>query len=177
MSGYELKKRFSSSLGFGWRAYDTQIYRELKTLEQAGFVAGRAEKGDRGPNRRTYALTDSGRAALLAWLQSPLEDTWYKSELTLRISSMHLIPHVSLERILAGVESATLAYLAQLSKRRSELHERYGQLEIAEDPRGVGHQLILELDIQVAERKLAWIERVRSVARIRSVLAEHTAHP
>ena len=43
MSGYELKKRFASSLGYGWRAYDTQIYRELKNLEQARLVEGRAE--------------------------------------------------------------------------------------------------------------------------------------
>src|SRR5438045_110502 len=104
MSGYELKKRFSSSLGYGWRAYDTQIYRELKALEAAGLVSGRAEKGDRGPDRRIYSVTDAGRAVLVAWLQSPLDDTWYKSELTLRIWSMHLIPPGALDELLQNVE-------------------------------------------------------------------------
>src|SRR4051794_2147424 len=38
MSGYELKKLFTTAVGYGWRAYDTQIYRELKALEQNGLV-------------------------------------------------------------------------------------------------------------------------------------------
>src|SRR5262245_35426264 len=70
MSGYELKKRFASSVGFGWRAYDTQIYRELKALESAGLIAGRADRGGRGPERRIFALTELGYRALLEWLES-----------------------------------------------------------------------------------------------------------
>src|SRR5947209_2314394 len=38
MSGYELKKLFTTPVGYGWRAYDTQIYRELKALEQTHLV-------------------------------------------------------------------------------------------------------------------------------------------
>jgi DNA-binding PadR family transcriptional regulator len=175
MSGYELKKRFSSSLGYGWRAYDTQIYRELKTLEASGLVSGRAEKGDRGPDRRVYAVTDAGRAALVAWLESPLDDTWYKSELTLRIWSMHLMGAAALADLLDGVESASRAYLEQLVARRAELREVYGPPEVTDDPHGVGHQLILEFDQEVAERKLAWIARVREVTRIRAMLDARAA--
>jgi DNA-binding PadR family transcriptional regulator len=170
MSGYELKKRFASSLGSGWRAYDTQIYRELKALEGSGWVSGRAEKGARGPSRRIFSLTELGRAALLAWLQTPLDDTWYKSELTLRIWSMDLIPVDVLDELLAGVQTATAAYLHQLASRRRELYDRYGPPEVASDPQGVGHQLILEFDTQVAELKLAWIDRVRALARIRALV-------
>jgi PadR family transcriptional regulator AphA len=172
MSGYELKKRFASSLGYGWRAYDTQIYRELKTLEAAGLVTARAEKGDRGPDRRIYSVTDAGRAAVVAWLESPLDDTWYKSELTLRIWSMHLMPADALQALLEGVESATRAYVEQLENRRAELRDRYGPPEVTDEPLGVGHQLILEFDQEVAERKLAWIARVREVVRIRALLEE-----
>ena len=172
MSGYELKKRFASSLGYGWRAYDTQIYRELKTLEAAGLVTARAEKGDRGPDRRIYSVTDAGRAAVVAWLESPLDDTWYKSELTLRIWSMHLMPADALQALLEGVESATRAYVEHLENRRAELRDRYGPPEVTDEPLGVGHQLILEFDPEVAERKLAWIARVREVVRIRALLEE-----
>jgi len=175
MSGYELKKRFSSSLGFGWRAYDTQIYRELKSLESAGMVTARADKGGRGPERRIFSITERGGEALLAWLGSPLEDTWYKSELTLRIWSMELIPFDALDELLRGVERATEAYLQQLTERRAELRERYGAPELAADPQGVGNQLILEFDAQVAQMKLAWIDRVRAIARIRSVIDARAA--
>jgi DNA-binding PadR family transcriptional regulator len=170
MSGYELKKRFASSVGFGWRAYDTQIYRELKALEAAGLIAGRADRGGRGPERRIFALTEQGYQALLAWLESPLEEPWHKSELNIRIWSMDLIPPDRLEQLLAGVEESTQEHLDQLSERRKELRERFGPPEIADEPQGVGHQLILEFDVQMAQLKLAWIDRVRAVANIRSLV-------
>jgi len=175
MSGYELKKRFASSVGFGWRAYDTQIYRELKALESAGLIAGRADRGGRGPERRIFALTEQGLQALLAWLESPLEEPWHKSELNIRIWSMDLIPPDRLEQLLAGVEESTQEHLDQLSQRRKELRERFGPPEIADEPQGVGHQLILEFDVQMAQLKLAWIDRVRAVANIRSIVEPSSA--
>jgi PadR family transcriptional regulator, regulatory protein AphA len=175
MSGYELKKRFASSVGFGWRAYDTQIYRELKALESAGLITGRADRGGRGPERRIFALTDSGYEALIAWLESPLEEPWHKSELNIRIWSMDLIPPDRLEELLMGVEESTQEYLDQLTARRKELRERFGRPEIASEPQGVGHQLILEFDVQMAQLKLAWIDRVRAVAQIRSLAEPSTA--
>ena len=51
-SGYDLKGRFHGSVGHGWHAYDTQIYRELRSLEKEGFVAGRMAPGRSGPQRR-----------------------------------------------------------------------------------------------------------------------------
>jgi len=170
-SGYELKKRFASSVGFGWRAYDTQIYRELKALESVGLVAGRVDRGGRGPERRIFSLTEMGRQALLEWLESPLEEPWYKSELNIRIWSMDLIPPERLEELLSGVERSTQEHLDQLTARRRELRERFGPPEVASDPQGLGNQLILEFDVQMAQLKLAWIDRVRDVAKIRSLMA------
>ena len=175
MSGYELKKRFASSVGFGWRAYDTQIYRELKALESAGLIAGRADRGGRGPERRIFALTERGYRALLAWLESPLEEQWHKSELNIRIWSMDLIPPDRLEELLAGVEESTHEHLDQLNARRKELRERFGPPEVASEPQGVGHQLILEFDVQMAQLKLEWIDRLRAVTKIRSLVEQSAA--
>jgi DNA-binding PadR family transcriptional regulator len=175
MSGYELKKRFASSVSFGWRAYDTQIYRELKALESAGLIVGRAERGGRGPERRIFTLTESGSQALLAWLESPVEEPWHKSELNIRIWSMDLIPPERLEQLLAGVEEATREHLDQLTARRLELREHFGPPEIASEPQGVGHQLILEFDVQMAQLKLAWIDRVHAVGKIRSLVEPSAA--
>ena len=170
MSGYELKKRFATSLGVGWRAYDTQIYRELKALESGGLVEGRVDRGGRGPERRIYVLTDAGCEALRAWLESPIEEPWYKSELNIRIWSMDLIGPERLDELLSAVEGETQEHLDQLAARRKELRERYGPPEVASEPDGVGHQLILEFDVQMALLKLSFIDRVRAVANIRSVV-------
>jgi Transcriptional regulator PadR-like family len=59
-SGYELKKLFTTTVGYGWRAYDTQLYRELKALERAGLMRGEDEAGRAGPQRRIYTVTVLG---------------------------------------------------------------------------------------------------------------------
>jgi PadR family transcriptional regulator, regulatory protein AphA len=167
MSGYELKKLFTTSAGYGWHAYDTQIYRELKTLERDGLVQGRAEEGRAGPQRRVYVPTDAGLQAMRRWLESPLDESWHKSELTMRIWALDLIPPDALNRLLSEVHEQTLAQLGHMAHRREELRQQFGPPELTTDPHQVGRQLVLDYDIEVSRIKLAWLERVQTVARLR----------
>jgi DNA-binding PadR family transcriptional regulator len=177
MSGYELKKLFTTPLGYGWRAYDTQIYRELKVLEQAGLVSGKDEEGQAGPQRRVYAVTPAGEDALLRWLQSPLDETGRKSELTMRVWSMDLMPLESLLELLASVREQTVTTLNRMTARRDQLREEYGPPELVEDPQHVGRLLVLEQGIEEAQHKLRWLERVEAVARVRALLKEPADQP
>jgi PadR family transcriptional regulator AphA len=63
-TGYDLTQRFDSTVGFVWHAPHSQIYPELRRMEQAGLVA--ADEVPRGPNstKREYRLTDAGTAEL-----------------------------------------------------------------------------------------------------------------
>jgi DNA-binding PadR family transcriptional regulator len=177
MSGYELKKLFTTPLGYGWRAYDTQIYRELKVLEQAGLVSGEDEEGRAGPQRRVYSVTPAGEDALLRWLQSPLDETGRKSELTMRVWSMDLMPLESLLELLASVREQTVTTLNRMTSRRDQLREEYGPPELVEDPQHVGRLLVLEQGIEEAQHKLRWLERVEAVARVRALLNEPADQP
>jgi PadR family transcriptional regulator, regulatory protein AphA len=170
MSGYELKKLFTTSAGYGWHAYDTQIYRELKALERHGLVHGRAQEGRAGPRRRVYTPTPLGLAALRGWLESPLDETWHKSELTMRIWALDLMSRAALDHLLAEVRRQTLDQLEHMQGRRDELRRRYGPPELCSDPRQVGRQLVLEYDIEVSRLKLAWMERVQTIARLQERL-------
>jgi len=59
-SGYELAERIESSIGNFWNVTRSQIYRELRTLEQMGFVsAGGRSARDRTP----YSVTPAGERA------------------------------------------------------------------------------------------------------------------
>ncbi|AZS44290.1 PadR family transcriptional regulator [Microbacterium oleivorans] len=73
MSGYDLKKQFSLSVGHVWYAPDSQIYPELRRMEAEGLI--RAEEAPRGPRatRRLYEATPEGDRAFVAWLDAPLE--------------------------------------------------------------------------------------------------------
>ncbi|MGW4464619.1 PadR family transcriptional regulator [Micromonospora sp. NBC_01796] len=66
--GYELKRAHderlprTKPLGYG------QVYATLGRLARDGLVAPAGQDRDGGPDRTSYALTDTGHAALDAWL-------------------------------------------------------------------------------------------------------------
>ena len=59
-TGYDLTQRFDSTVGHIWHAPHSQIYPELRRMEQAGLVAAdEVPRGPRGTKRR-YRLTEDG---------------------------------------------------------------------------------------------------------------------
>ena len=73
LSGYDLQKQFHQSVGHVWHAPDSQIYPELRKMEQLGLIEGEEQpRGERG-TRRMYHVTDAGDHAFLEWMASPLE--------------------------------------------------------------------------------------------------------
>lgn len=73
LSGYDLAKQFSQSVGHVWYAPDSQIYPELRKMEADGLVAAKEQtRGERG-TRRLYHVTDGGHDAFFAWMAAPLE--------------------------------------------------------------------------------------------------------
>jgi len=69
-TGYELTKAFEESLNNFWHAQSSQIYRELDRMEKKELVVSRQIIQEKRPNKRVYAITDKGRSALQAWLDS-----------------------------------------------------------------------------------------------------------
>ncbi|GAA3777213.1 helix-turn-helix transcriptional regulator [Microbacterium kribbense] len=73
LSGYDLQKQFSQSVGHVWHAPDSQIYPQLRKMEAEGLIQGEDQaRGERG-TRRVYHMTDAGEAAYKAWLEAPAE--------------------------------------------------------------------------------------------------------
>lgn len=72
MTGYELVRYFDDTVGLMWTAQDSQIYPELRRMEEDGLV--RAETVPRGERaaKRLYKITARGRTALRAWASTPI---------------------------------------------------------------------------------------------------------
>lgn len=68
MTGYDLKKIFDDSINFFWSAQTSQIYRELKTLEEKGYIVSVVKPSDKGPSKRIYSITEQGLSYLKEWL-------------------------------------------------------------------------------------------------------------
>ncbi|KQV08036.1 PadR family transcriptional regulator [Leifsonia sp. Root112D2] len=73
MTGYDLYKQFESTVGHVWYAPDSQIYPELRKMDQDGLVEGEMVPwGPRGTKRR-YHITDAGVVAFRTWMNDDLE--------------------------------------------------------------------------------------------------------
>ena len=71
--GYDLKRDYDAYFGRGKQLPFGQVYSTLGRLARDGrVVPGEAEPGD-GPERKRYAITDTGRAEVDAWLADPVE--------------------------------------------------------------------------------------------------------
>lgn len=68
MTGYEIMQSFRDSLNFFWTAQTSQIYRELKVLEEKRWVSKRFVPQQGKPDKHMYSITEEGRCELLRWL-------------------------------------------------------------------------------------------------------------
>jgi len=71
MSGYDVAALAARSLDHFWPISKSQVYAALSGLEREGFIEGTHVAQERRPDKRRYALTGSGQAALDAWLRTP----------------------------------------------------------------------------------------------------------
>ena len=102
LSGYDIRKWIDWSMRFfyGSPAY-SQIYSELKKLEQLGFVTSRVENGAGTRNRRLYKITETGLDAVTRWAnEAPLDPPVLKHSPLLRVTFGHLTNPARLKEIL-----------------------------------------------------------------------------
>ena len=69
LHGYQIVKRLTRlpTLG-GSRPDSTGVYRVLRSMEKQGFVVSTWDLSDRGPAKKSYRLTSSGRQCLCQWV-------------------------------------------------------------------------------------------------------------
>jgi PadR family transcriptional regulator AphA len=111
-SGYDLTRKFERALQrYAWHAQHSQIYPELNRLAGDGLVAVVAE-GARG--RRTYAITDTGRAELRSWMLNPPEVFVVRHEFVLRLFLLSTLDPEDARAVLRPVVEESARELARL---------------------------------------------------------------
>lgn len=84
-TGYDLARRFNSSIGYFWTATHQQIYKVLRRMEDDGWVRSTAVAQDGRPDKRVYEVTALGREQLHSWLAEPGDPETTRSELAVKI--------------------------------------------------------------------------------------------
>jgi DNA-binding PadR family transcriptional regulator len=149
-SGYTLTTRFDRSLRkFAWTAQQSHIYPELNRLAGEGLIEVAAE-GPRG--RRTFALTDAGRAALHEWLLSPAKPRAVRDEQAVRMMLLSaLTPQEARDQV--------RGHLVEAQERAAELRGMAEEADAdAQHPRGRLRfgRLALEMGVLQAEAQATW---------------------
>lgn len=118
LSGYDLQKQFSQSVGHVWHAPDSQIYPELRKMHHDGLIEPEEQvRGERG-TRRVYHVTDAGEEAFLAWMRSPLPYQRVRDPAHLRAAYLEAVDAGDARRFLEG----------HIAEWESELEQWEGEL-------------------------------------------------
>ncbi|MEU8840304.1 PadR family transcriptional regulator [Streptomyces roseus] len=125
-TGYELKKWADSSLRFFyWSPAISQIYAELRRLEELGYAASTRSGPQEARAKRRYAITGAGRAALAGWASDTAEagPPVLKHGLLLRIWLGHLADPVLLRAMVGEHLERTRGELAAVREAMAQAQE------------------------------------------------------
>lgn len=145
--GYELYQVLEHDLAGVWQIGLSQLYAQLKQLEEAGLVVAQTEPQPNRPPRKVYQVTDEGREVFLHWLRQP---TPY-----LRLIRVEFLLRLYLfERLsLPGVEQLVAAQRAVCREQAN----RFGQA--AAETGGGFRRLVHEFRQGQMEAVIRWLDR------------------
>lgn len=155
-SGYDLKRRFERSVSHFWSASHQQMYRELHKLHAEGLLDCTEQPQSGKPDKKIYSLTDSGRAALQAWVQQPAPPQKIREPFLIQLFAGH---HLSREQARAAVQRQLEEHRVLLDSYL-EQNERVLQSEPELQERfWLAHQTLL-LGIEAERTWIAWAEKM-----------------
>jgi DNA-binding PadR family transcriptional regulator len=117
LTGWDLVTRAQVVIGNFWSLTQSQVYRELAAMADAGLV----EAGERGRrDRQPYALTEAGRDAFVRWIEVPPGPETIRHPLLLTLAFGRHLRAGRLEEFLAQHRAAHESRLAQYEQRQTE---------------------------------------------------------
>ena len=126
LSGYDIAAQLERGVGPFWHARHSQIYPELARLERLGLVTHeRVEQRDR-PDKKVYAITPAGLAALREWVTGPLEPPRVRDEITLRAYSLWLADRQPAAAFFRDLERRHREQVAEYEGYQAQMEAAWG---------------------------------------------------
>lgn len=165
--GYELHDAFEAMVGGEqvWDLKPAQVYTTLSRLEREGLVTEEGVQQDAGPEKRIYAITDSGRKELEAWFSSPARSDHQRQEFFLKLM------------ISLGTDEGDplrMIYVQRASLYR-ELHAATMRRSKTDPESQLALILLMDLAVMHLEAELRWLEMVE--ARLDDICRQPVPEP
>lgn len=114
MSGWDLVTRAQECIGDFWTITQSQVYRELATMDAAGLVV----KGETGARDRTpYHITDAGRAEFAEWIARDPGAETIRFPLLL---TLHFGGHLDPAHLASIIDNSRKIHQERLDRYRAE---------------------------------------------------------
>jgi DNA-binding PadR family transcriptional regulator len=100
LAGYDIKKLFEEELGDFWYSNHSQIYPELRRMEDDGLISSRTELVGKKLEKKFYQITKDGQKLLSAWMDeslNPLVPT--RDEFTMKLYLLDSADHPLVTRL------------------------------------------------------------------------------
>lgn len=127
--GYELHQEFSQGLGRVWQIGLSQLYAQLKQLEEAGLVMAHTEPQPSRPPRKVYHLTSEGREVFLDWVHKP---TPYLRHIRVEfLARLYFFQHLSLpglDQLVAEQKEVCQAQMERFEELTGDTGDQFRQL-------------------------------------------------
>ncbi|MCR3757500.1 PadR family transcriptional regulator [Clostridium felsineum] len=155
LSGYDIKKIFEEEIGEFWRAKHSQIYPELRKLEEQELICSRVEIVGNKLEKKYYTLTKEGEVELQAWISSGTTELLAtKDEFILKLYFVHHSKDVRLKDMFEEQIKLHSEKLEHLKLRMKTIFEREEYKK-----ENYGHYLILDHAIIREEGYLNWLKK------------------
>jgi DNA-binding PadR family transcriptional regulator len=165
--GYELHAVFSAVVGdVNWEVKPAQVYTTLNRLEEAGLVETASDLGEGDePDRRVYAVTSDGQAALQEWFSAGSAPDRQRDEFFVKV----------MVALVSGEADPWRLIQTQRAHIYRELHAATEQRDRLNPATEIAHILLMEKVIMHLQADLRWLEVVEN--RIEAVKRQPLPEP
>jgi DNA-binding PadR family transcriptional regulator len=112
MTPYDLKKSIDGSVGYFWSFPRAQLYVEPERLKELGLLT--EEREPEGRRRRTYSITEEGRATLREWL---VADTYEHTEIhDTGLLKLYFAPAMARDEVIALARQQEASHRQRLAE-------------------------------------------------------------
>ncbi|MBP2325443.1 DNA-binding PadR family transcriptional regulator [Kibdelosporangium banguiense] len=168
LSGYQLAKLFDLGVSSFWHAASQQLYVELGKLEADGLLTGHEVVQQGRPNKRVFALTETGRAELRRFTDAPTKPTSIRDDLLVKAYAAHAAEPANLagqlEQRAAQCQAKADYFQTQLAKLRGDQPEA----EYLATAQNIGPYLAGTRGLRYAQEEANWCTWAAATLRARS---------
>lgn len=122
LSGYDIKQHMNNRLGPFWKVGSNQVYPELAKMEREGLIKLQGiEQHTYRPARKIYEITESGRQALIEWMNEPSELEQTRDDFLLKAYNSWLVEPSQMIRQVAEMKEQHEKRLTAYLEKKEEL--------------------------------------------------------